>query len=142
MIVFAALLGGLKSNWDTLTIENTVIHPLLTVAPTQKEKVTDLSYTISAYTEGNTPESELNALIDLADNTTSLSIPQSTINHYIEQHSLEISLIHPLAAYTSSDLRVQYSVFMPALFSGSAEALTVQIISEKTGLLTSISVKP
>ena len=85
-------------------------------SPYFDDALTDLSYTISAYTEGNTPESELNALIDLADNTTSLSIPQSTINHYIEQHSLEISLIHPLAAYTSSDLRVQYSVFNPSYY--------------------------
>lgn len=85
-------------------------------SPYFDDALTDLSYTISAYTEDNTPESELNALIDLADNTTSLSIPQSTINHYIEQHSLEISLIHPLAAYTSSDLRVQYSVFNPSYY--------------------------
>ena len=46
-------------------------------------------------------------------------------------------LIHILAALAAASEGIKYH-----LFSGSAEALTVQTISEKTGLLTSISVKP
>lgn len=77
------------------------------------DNLVQLGYNITYYSSEISMEEGLNALIELADNMSAQSFPQSVINHYIEQHSLNSDLVRPLAAYTSDDERVRYSIFNP-----------------------------
>ena len=77
------------------------------------DTLVQMGYDITYYSPETSMEEGLNALIELSDSMSTLSFPQSAINHYIEQHSLNSGLVRPLAAYTSDDERVRYSIFNP-----------------------------